>query len=597
MDKENSRNTILFVVIALALVMLYQIFYLGPQEAKRRHDSLAKSAAVAAKVQTPDLAAPGAPVLVSRAQAVAQSPRVAIATPALKGSLSLRGGRIDDLYITGHKETLDPKSGPVELFRPEGAKQAYFADFGWTGAPNTPGGAPSGTTVWTKVGGDTLTPATPVTLRYDNGQGLVFTRTISVDDKYMFTVADAAANTGAAPVQLAPYASVQRQGQPLPTVGIFEGAIGSLGGVLDLVSFKDMKDKGGRTGQTTGGWLGLTDKYWMAALAPAANAPVKTAYRITSVGGVDVFEANYVGAVRTLAPGQATTETRRLFAGAKSAPILDGYQKALGLPHFVDAIDWGRLWFLTRPIYVLLSFFQGWTGSVGVAILLLTIVRVVMTFPLYNKSFASAAEMKKLQPEVEVLRGKFKEDPAKLQQATMALYKERQVNPLAGCVPALIPIPIFFALSKVFTIAIELRHARFLGVPDLSAPDPTSFVNLFGLIPWNVAATPALGSFLDGPLHIGLIAILYGFTQWLLQAMNPQTAGIDPTQRQIFAFMPIIITFFMAHVAAGLLIYWVWSTCLTIIQQYVIMHRHGTENPIDTFLARVRGGGAKPASA
>ena len=534
--------------------------------------------------QRPEIAPPGAPVLISREQAVAQSPRVRIDTPALTGSVSLRGGRIDDLFIRTHTATADRNSGPVELFRPEGAKQAYFADFGWTGAPN----APNGATVWTRTSGDVLSPGKPVTLAYDNGQGLVFTRTLSVDDRYLFTVADAVENRGAAPVKLAPYASVQRQGRPQPTVGIFEGAIGASDGILNLVDFPAMKEKGPRQFNATGGWLGLTDKYWMAALIPPPQESAHVTYRTTGVGNVDVYEANYVGPVRDLAPGQRTVEARRLFAGAKEAKTLDAYEKQLGLAKFSDAVDWGRLWFLTRPIFWLLTTFQGWTGSIGVAILMLTIVRVVLTFPLYNKSFASQAEMRKLLPEVEKIKKKHPDDPAAQQQATMAMYKERKVNPLAGCLPALVPIPIFFALSKVFTVAIEMRHARFLGVPDLASQEPTSIVNLFGLIPWHVASTPTIGAFLDGPLHIGVIAIMYGFTQWLLQSMSPQQ-GIDPTQRQIFALMPIVITFFMAHVASGLLIYWVWSTCLTIIQQYVIMHRHGTENPIDTFLAKVRG--------
>ena len=590
MDKDNSRNTLAFVAIAVAVLFAYQFFYLGPAEKKRAAAERAHTA-VAAQTQRPETAPPGASVLISRQQAVAQSPRTPIRTPSLQGSVSLRGARIDDLYITRHTAQADPKSGPVELFRPEGAKQAYFADFGWAGAP----GLPTGATPWTQTAGAELAPGKPIALGFDNGQGLVFTRAIAVDDRYMFTVTDTVENRGAAPVKIAPYASVQRQGRPQPTVGIFEGAIGVAGGVLQLADFKQMKEKPPAPIAATGGWFGLTDKYWMAAVIPVAGEAVKTLYRTTTVGDVDVYEVNYVGPARDLAPGARTVEQRRLFAGAKEADVLGVYEKTLGLPKFSDAIDWGRLWFLTRPIFWLLTTFEGWTGSLGVAILMLTVVRVILTFPLYNRSFASQAEMRKLMPEVEAIKKRFPDDAAKQQQATMELYKARKVNPLAGCLPALVPIPVFFALSKVFTVSIELRHARFLGVPDLSSHEPDTFLNLFGLIPWDVAATPSIGAFLDGPLHIGLIAIMYGFTQWLLQAMSPQTQGIDPTQRQIFQLMPILFTFFMAKVAAGLLIYWVWSTMLTIIQQYVIMHRHGTENPIDTFLARLRGKTAAPA--
>lgn len=587
MDKDNTRNTVVFFACALVLLVLYQVFILGPM-AKRQQAQQAQ--AKAAAVQQVTLNAPKAPTFVSRDQALAASARVPIDTPSVKGSIALKGGRIDDLFLKGYRETVAKNSPPVELFRPEGAEQAYFADFGWVGAQ------PTADVVWSAPAGAVLSVGHPVTLTYDNGQGLQFARTIAVDDKFLFTVTDTIANKGQTPLQVAPYASVQRQGRPTPMVGIFEGAIGSQKGLLDTVSYKDLKEKGGKLGETTGGWVGLTDKYWMAALIPPQGEQFKTAYRLTSIGNVDVYESNYVGsAARTLAPGQSVTETVRLFAGAKRAEVLEQYQKDLGLTHFIDAIDWGVLWFLTRPIFWLLSQFLLLTGSVGLSIMLLTIVRVILTFPLYNRSFASAAEMRKLQPELEAIKARFKDEPAKVQQATMELYKERKVNFLAGCVPALVPIPIFFALSKVFTVSLELRHASFLGVPDLSAPDPTTFVNLFGLIPWHVEATPLIGGLLAGPLHIGIIAILYGLTQWLLQAMSPQTAGVDPVQKQIFMLMPIVITFFMAQVASGLLIYWVWSTLLTIVQQYVIMHRHKTENPIDTFIARIRGGA--PAGA
>lgn len=581
MDKDNTRNTIIFFACALVLLVLYQVFILGPM-AKRQQAQQAQAKAVA--VQQTTLNAPKAPTFVPREQALSASARVPIDTPSVKGSIALKGGRIDDLFLKGYRQTVSKDSPPVELFRPEGAEQAYFADFGWVGAQ------PTVDVVWTAPAGAVVSVGHPVTLTYDNGQGLQFARTVSVDDSFMFTVANTVTNKGQTPLQVAPYASVQRQGRPTPTVGIFEGAIGSQKGLLDTLSYKDLKEKGGKLGETTGGWVGLTDKYWMAALVPAQGEQFKTAYRLTTVGNVDVYEANYVGSnARTLAPGQAATETVHLFAGAKRAELLEAYQKDLGITHFIDAIDWGVLWFLTRPIFWLLSQFLLLTGSVGLSIMLLTIVRVILTFPLYNRSFASAAEMRKLQPELEAIKARYKDDPAKVQQATMELYKERKVNFLAGCVPALVPIPIFFALSKVFTVSLELRHASFLGVPDLSAPDPTTFINLFGLIPWHVETTPLIGSILAGPLHIGIIAILYGLTQRLLQAMSPQTAGIDPVQKQIFMFMPIVITFFMAQVASGLLIYWVWSTLLTIVQQYVIMHRHKTENPIDTFIARVRG--------
>ncbi|CAN5281444.1 membrane protein insertase YidC [soil metagenome] len=593
MEPNNTRNTVTFVVAALAIMLVYQIVFLRPAEERRQ--AAAKAAAAHAQVvaSTPLAAPPGSPVLLSRPQAMAQSPRTQIDTPQLTGSLALKGGRIDDLYFKSYRETVDPKSPPVELFRPEGAKQAYFADFGWTGKANGP--LPDSKTVWTQTDGGILSPTHPISLVWDNGQGLRFTRAVSVDDQYLFTVIDTVANRGPGPVQLAPYGSVQRQEAPQPTINAFEGATGAWDGKEVQRNFKDMKDKGVREGDTTGGWAGLTDKYWLSAFLFAPGDKAHVTYRASPVNDVTVYEANFVGAPQTVVAGGQASHTTRLFAGVKRVSVLEKYEKELDLPRFVYAVDWGMLWFLTKPIFWLLMLFNGWVGSIGIAILMLTLVRVILTFPLYNKSFASAAEMRKLQPEIEALKKKHPDDPAKVQQETMALYKERKLNPLAGCVPALVPIPIFLALSKVFTVSLELRHAPFGYIKDLSAPDPSTWANLFGLLPWNPAAAPAIGAFLDGPLHIGILAILYGFATWLSTSMSPQ-ATTDPTQKMIFQLMPIVFAFFMAHFASGLLIYWVWSTTLSIVQQYIIMHRHKTPNPVDDLIGRLRGlQTAKPA--
>ncbi len=586
MDKDSSRNTITFMVIAAALLVAYQVLVLGPSE-RRREAAQRTQAAQAQAAGDPAAAPPGSPVLVTRQEAAARSPRVAVDTPALQGSVSLRGARFDDLFLKAYRETLAKDSPPVELFRPEGAKQAYFADFGWTGAVSD---LPGPQTLWTQTGGTTLAPGRPVVLSFDNGRGLVFTRTISVDDRYVFTVADGVRNAGAAPVRLAAYASVQRQGRPqlTPSINVFEGAVGSLGGTVHLDSYKNMKSKGEQTASSVGGWLGLTDNYWLAALIPPRNEAIQAAYKLTNVGDVEVYEANYTGPVRTLAPGATLTETRSLFAGAKKVTVLADYEKSLGLPQFTSAVDWGLFWFLTRPIFWVLSTFQSLTGNFGVSLLLLTVMVKLVTFPLYNKSYASMARMKRLQPRVNEIKKRFDKDPAKQQQETMALYKSEHVNPLAGCVPALIPIPIFLALIKVLSVSLEMRHAPFFGwIKDLSAPDPSSIWNLFGLLPFHPENLPAVGTFLGGPLHIGAWAILYGAVTWLSQAMNPQTSA-DPTQRQVAQFLPLMFAFFMAHVASGLLVYYAWSGLLSTVQQYYIMHRHKTENPIDSFIARLR---------
>ena len=587
MDNENTRNTIIFVVSAAAILILYQMFVLGPQ-AKRQAAAARVQAAATADAKSRGLpTAPAGAVYVARAQALAQSPRAQIDTPAVKGSVSLKGGRIDDLFLKNYRETVDKNSPPVELFRPEGAKQAHFAEFGWTGVPD----APTPTTVWTLTNGDVLAPGHPITLTYDNGKGLVFTRVIAVDELYLFTVTDTVANHGAAPVEIAPYASVQRQGLPQLSNSpiIHEGAVGVLGAQLKQLAFKKWKQDGQFEQASTGGWLGVTDKYWLAAVIPDQKEAVKGTFRVSGVGGVDVYEAAYVGPARTVAPGMQTTEPMRLFAGAKKLSVLQDYETRLGFPRFDDAVDWGNLWFLTRPMFWVLEKFYSVIGNFGVAILCLTVVLRAILFPLANKSYESVSRMKKMQPQMEELKKRYAKDPAKMQQETMELYKREKINPLSGCLPILVQIPIFYALYKVLFVTLEMRHAPFFGwVHDLSAPDPSSFVNLFGLIPWNPATTPLIGSFLDGPVHIGVWPILYGITMWLTTAMNPQPSA-DPTQKMIFQLFPIIFTFALSHSPAGLVIYWCWTNCLSILQQYVIMRRLKVDNPIDEIISKITG--------
>ena len=585
MEKENSRNTMIFVVCAVAILLAYQFFVLEPSAKRKQAEARIQAAQVA---QNPvAAAAPGSSVFVSREQAIASSPRTPIDTPALKGSVALKGGRIDDLYLKQYPETLAKDSPPVELFRPEGAKQAYFAVTGWAGAAQ----APDANTVWKLASGGVLAPSRPIVLTYDNGSGLAFTRTIAVDERFMFTVTDVAANRGSAPVQLAPYASVQRQGQPQLTQAavIHEGAVGAVDGKLKLLPFKAWRKQGDFSAPSTGGWLGITDKYWLAAVVPEQNEAVKSGFRVSGADGVDVYEAVFTGPARTLAPGASTTQVSRVFAGAKKVSVLKDYERTLGIPMFEDAVDWGHLFFLTKPVFALLSFFQSLVGNFGVAILMLTVVVKAALFPLANKQFESAARMKKLAPMMEEIKAKHKDDPAAQQQATMEMYKREKINPVAGCLPILITIPVFFSLYKVLFVTLEMRHAPFFGwIHDLSAPDPTTLVNLFGLIPWNPAATPLIGGFLDGPLHLGVWPVLYGASMWLTTAMSPSPTS-DPTQKLLFQIMPLFFTFFMGHLPAGLIIYYFWSNTLSILQQYFIMHRNRAENPIDDIIARLRG--------
>ncbi|ODT58235.1 MAG: membrane protein insertase YidC [Phenylobacterium sp. SCN 69-14] len=594
MQDNNSRNTIIFVVAAVVILIAYQFFVLDPA-AKKRSAELAQQqrAAASAQANAPKAAAaPGlsaAATVVSRAQAASASPRAPIATDALSGSISLRGARIDDLYLKNYRTTVEKNAPPVELLRPEGAENAYFAEFGWTGA-NLPG-LPNADTVWQVVEGSTLAPAKPLVLRTQNGQGLTFTRKIEVDDKFMFTVTDTVANLGTGSVTLAPYASVQRQGIPNDRRNqiVHEGAIGWLGDELRQVKYAKWLKEGGPTVSSTGGWTGITDKYWLTALIPEQTEAIQGQYRVTKSGATDIYEANFVGRPHIIPAGKQVVQTTHLFAGAKVVPVLKDYDAKLGVPRLDSAVDWGNFWFITRPMFMLLEFFFHLVGNFGIAILLLTVTVKLLFFPLANKSYESLTKMKKVQPQVEALRAKFKDDPAKQQQELMGLYQKEKINPLTGCLPMLVQIPVFYGLYKVLTVTIEMRHAPFFGwIQDLSAKDPLTIWNLFGLLPYNPATVPLVGPILNSDLlHLGPMALLYGLTMFLSTAMNPPQP--DPIQQKIFQFMPLMFMFIMAPFAVGLLIYWCWSNVLTILQQYVIMRRFKVDNPIDQIIAKLTG--------
>lgn len=642
MPNNESRNMIIFMVIAFVMLIGYQTLVLDPAT-KKKQAELKRQQEAAAKVVAAPRAISGPTVKVSREAAKAASPRVTIATPALSGSLRLQGARIDDLFLTergrnGYKygETLKKDSPPVELLRPEGAQNAWFADFGWTDniAPGVPTpavpGLPTPDTVWKVTSANTvLAPGKPVELTYVSPSRLVFTRTVAVDDKYMFTVTDTVANLGAVPVTIRPYASVQRQGLP-PHHGkaqnVHEGAVGALGDLPDkegtelrLLKFAAWKkdaakkadalrsaaERGGagfdpnqqiivKSLTSSGGWLGLTDKYWLAALVPAQSERVTGEYGLTQTQGVDIYDAHFGGAPRLINPGRQVSTTTRLFAGAKEVQTLKGYQKTYGIPMFENAVDWGVLSFLTKPFFLALEFFFSHLGNFGLAILAMTVCVRLLVFPLAQKSSESMARMKKLQEPMAEIKARHKDDPAKAQQETMALMQREKVNPMAGCLPILVQFPVFLAFYKVLSVTIEMRHAPFFGwLHDLSDRDPSTIMNLFGLLPYDPAQVPLIGGLLDQYLHLGVLALLYGFTMWLVTAMNPPAP--DPMQQRIFQLMPIMFTFIMAGFPAGLLVYWTFSNVFSIFQQYVIMHRLKTENPIDDFIARMRGETKAPA--
>jgi YidC/Oxa1 family membrane protein insertase len=517
-------------------------------------------------------AAPPSSVLSAeqRAKALAMSPRVQISTPQLHGSISLVGGRLDDLTLAKYHETLNPKSPEIVLFSPAGAPDAYFTEVGWV-ATDGKADVPGPDTLWT-ADRETLTPESPVTLSWDNGAGLTFKRIFAVDDDYMFTMTQRVENNGKAPVALSSYGLISRHGTP-PVSGfyiLFEGPLGVLDGTLKEVKYSELQEEGVIQQNSIGGWIGITDKYWLAALVPNQKEAINTRFVDQRHNNKNIYQVDYVGGEMTVAPGGSVATESRVFAGAKQVRLLDRYEEEYSIPRFDLAIDFGWFYFLTKPLFYFLLYITDWVGNVGVAILLLTVVVKLAFFPLANKSYKSMSQMRKLQPEMLKLRERFSDDKTRLNQEMMALYKREKVNPASGCLPMIVQIPVFFALYKVLFVTIEMRHAPFFGwIHDLSARDPTTVWNLFGLIPWDPFTV------IPDPVNIGAWPLIMGITMFLQQKLNPQPP--DPMQAKIFMFLPIVFTFMLASFPAGLVVYWTWNNTLSIIQQWVIMRRAGVK--------------------
>ncbi|WP_018234990.1 membrane protein insertase YidC [Ensifer sp. BR816] len=572
---ENNRNYFVAIALSVLILVAWQFLYVNPRMEKDRIAAEKAQQTQQAQPQqggqqaAPGQALPGGAVPgESREQAVAKSARVAIDTPALSGSINLTGARFDDLKLKGYRETVDPKSPVITLFSPAETADGYFTEIGYIGSDAT-GSMPGPQTVWTLSGGDKLTPATPVTLTYTNDKGITFARTISVDDRYMFQVVDSIKNDSAAPVSLSSYGRVTRFNKPTtPSIYVLhEGFIGVAGenGLQEVGYSKVEDDQPVEPGKSTGGWLGITDKYWAATIVPPQETPFDIRFSHFA-DGRPRYQSDYKSDAITVAPGQSAEVKNLVFAGAKEVPVVDNYEVAYAIPNFDKLIDWGWFYFITKPMFKMMDFFFRLFGNFGIAILITTIVVKLIFFPLANKQYASMANMKKVQPKMEELKKKFGDDRMGLQQAMMQLYKDEKINPLAGCWPILIQIPVFFALYKVIYVTIEMRHAPFFGwIRDLSAPDPTTIVNLFGLLPF------------DGPafLHLGIWPIVMGVTMFLQMRMNPTPP--DPTQAMLFTWMPLVFTFMLASFPAGLVIYWAWNNTLSITQQGIIMKRQGVK--------------------
>jgi YidC/Oxa1 family membrane protein insertase len=604
---DSNRNTILAVILSGIVLIAWQYFYNVPQMEKQRaaqqaQSELAKSApqanntttpssppptgnapAPAAGTPAPPPAASTAPV-VSRDVAIAATPRVKIDTPSVSGSISLKGARIDDLSLIKFRDTVDPSSPAIELYSPSGTAAPYYAEFGWVGASGSTVRLPDQNTMWQQVGSGSLTPTTPVVLKYDNGDGLTFRRTISIDERYLFTVKDDVSNVGAAPVTLYPFALISRHGTPQVSgyYILHEGLIGYLGEYgLQQYTYKKIDDAKTVSFKATDGWLGITDKYWASALLPDTNAQLQARYSSNLVGNVRTYQTDYLEDAQTIAIGGTGSASTRLFAGAKEASVvginfpiggLGGYNRELSLNHFDLLIDWGWFYFITKPMFLGLDFFYRLFGNFGISILLVTVIVKLLFFPLANKSYASMAKMKSVQPQLAALKERYPDDKVKQQQEMMEIYKKEKINPIAGCLPVALQIPVFFSLYKVLFVTIEMRHAPFFGwIKDLSAPDPTNLFTLFGLLHFDPTQLPVFGHY----LALGIWPIIMGITMWFQMKLNPTPP--DPTQKMIFDWMPLIFTFMLAGFPAGLVIYWAWNNTLSVLQQSFIMRRNGVK--------------------
>ena len=590
----DNKNVYIAIALSILVIVGWNFFYGWPQMEKARQaqqQAQTQLQTAAPQAGSPQAGAPasappvpgaapvpGAPVAagvqpevaLTRDAALAASPRITIDTRSIAGSISLKGGRIDDVALKPYHETTDSGSPIIQLLSPSGSPAPYYAETGFIGQPGGSTAVPGHDTLWT-ADKDKLGAGEPVTLSWDNGQGLVFHRTISVDDQYMFSVKDSVENKTEVPVTLYPYALISRHGKPHTSnyAVLHEGLIGEVGDARETQITYDAMEKetgGTRSVEGTGGWVGITDKYWAAVVAPEQNASFQGRFSVSGSAQPKNYQTDVLEGSKVVAPGQSADVTTHVFAGAKETDTLNKYEAEYGIKNFGNLIDWGWFYFITKPLFRVIDFFYRWTGNFGVAILIVTVLIKTLFFPLANKSYESMAKMKRLQPQMAALRERYADDKQKQQQETMELYKREKVNPVAGCLPMVIQIPVFFALYKVIFITIEMRHAPFFGwIKDLSAPDPTSVFTLFGTLPIT------LPSF----LMIGIWPLIMGFSMFLQMKMNPEPP--DPVQKTMFAWMPVIFTFMLGSFPSGLVIYWTWNNTLSVLQQYLIARRAGAK--------------------
>ena len=583
---SEQRNLVLAIALSLAVFVIWTIvFPPAPPPKSPAHGS--------PQAQS-EQGAPGIPGItqtqlppMTRGQALELAPRrLKIDAPRVSGSINLTGAVLDDLSLTKYHQEIDPKSPLITLFSPRGAAGAYYAEFGWTAPQGSQAPLPGPTTQWQIESGTVLAPNAPVTIKWDNGQGLVFHITYAIDANYMFTVTQRVDNQSGRDIALVPYGVVSRFEAPKAGSVWFahEGFAGWINGSLKNKKWKGIREDGGFNMQSIGGWLGFTDKYWMASMIPPQKAHLTVAVNYDHPGSetTERFASAYQLDPKIVTQGSTYTTESHLFAGAKEVKTVDDYEASLHIDGFDRAIDWGWAYFLTKPIFMALEFFKGvlW-GNLGLAILAVTVCVKLIFFPLANRSFETAAKMKKLQPQLKDLQERYKDDKVELQKQMASLYQREKLNPLAGCLPVLFQIPVWYSLYNVLFITIEMRQAPFFGwVHDLSARDPSMIGNLFGLLHYDPMHLPVIGQL----LAIGVWPLLMGLTMFVQTGLTP-TPTTDPTQKLIFTWMPVLWTFMLASMPVGLVIYWTWNQLLSIIQQAYIMAKAGT--PVD--LANIPG--------
>ncbi|MBL4806996.1 MAG: membrane protein insertase YidC [Rhodobacteraceae bacterium] len=591
---DQNKNMILATVLSMGVILVWLVLF--PPEAAEEVPAQPLVAAdgtiIPVAVGGDNLALPiagdggvavalpnlGELIAETRETALATTDRVDIRTGKLSGSISLTGGRIDDLHLLEYNVELGDDNNKVTLLSPANTPDPYYAVWGWAATTaEYINDVPGANTVWQLESGDVLTETTPVTLIWDNGKGLVFRRSISVDENYMFDIHQSVQNNSDTDISLAPYGLIARHGEP-QTTGFYllhEGVVRAHDGEIEEIDYSDMPDFDVVPGDgpvdiievEENGWIGFTDKYWMTTLIPQAGQSFRSVAKYTDAQ--NTYRTDMRFDPMTVSAGQTVEIDTSLFAGAKVVNIIKAYQTDRNIGNLVDAVDWGMFYFLTKPMQWLLATIHGFVGNMGLAIIGLTLTVKLVLFPLAYKSAVSMAKMKKLAPEMAKIKERAGKDKQQQQKDTMALYKKEKVNPAAGCLPIIVQIPIFFSLYKVLFVTIEMRHAPFFGwITDLSAPDSSSWINLFGLLPYDVSWAPSL-------ISIGIFPLLMGITMWMQQKLNP--APTDKTQAMIFAWMPWVFMFMLGNFAVGLVIYWVANNTITFIQQYLIMRSQGVK--------------------